>query len=122
MANEQNLNHKLTASEQRKGGQNSGKTRREKRTIEKILKTYVNGSAKNYHEFEKVAKKLGLESNTSVKELFTLIGLLNSLKSCDLNTLSKLAEMLGENETDKTQNNGILNELAKYMKDDANAK
>lgn len=107
----------------RQGGLASGKRRREKRTIEKILKTYVNGSAKNYHEFEKVAKKLGLESDTSVKELFTLIGLLNSLKSCDLNTLSKLAEMLGENKTDTQQNNnGILNELAKYMKDDANAK
>lgn len=30
MANEQNLNHKLTVNEQRKGGQNSGKARRSK--------------------------------------------------------------------------------------------
>lgn len=106
----------------RQGGVASGKRRREKRAVKEILEKLVNSPVCDFPVIEKNAKKLGLESTKSVKELFVLVGVLNSLKSCDLNTLSKLAEMLGENKPDKTQNNGILNELAKYMKDDANAK
>lgn len=37
MANEQNLTHSLTESELRKGGQNSGKTRREKKLLRECL-------------------------------------------------------------------------------------
>lgn len=46
MANEQNLTHKLTVSEQRAGGRASGKARREKKQLreclEELLATSVN--------------------------------------------------------------------------------
>ena len=44
MANEQNLTHKLTESDARKGGINSGKTRREKANLRKCLEALLEGN------------------------------------------------------------------------------
>ena len=48
MANEQNLTHKLTVSEQREGGRKSGEVRRQKRTLREIMEAY--GAAQNQLE------------------------------------------------------------------------
>ena len=99
MANEQNLNHKLTASEQRKGGQNSGKARREKKTIQKILADLLDSEIKDSPQFAKLASKRGVESDKSGKDIFTMVCLLNSVKSGNLGDLERLSKLLGEDKT-----------------------
>ena len=47
MANEQNLTHKLTASDQRKGGKASGKARREKANLKKCLEILLEKETEN---------------------------------------------------------------------------
>ena len=117
MANEQNLNHKLTVNEQRKGGQNSGKSRREKKTIQKILAELLDGQIKDIPQFAKLASKMGVESDKSVKDIFTTICLLNSVKSGNLGDLERLSKLLGEDNV-KEHNNGILDELTEYLKNE----
>ena len=96
MANEQNLNHKLTVSELRKGGQNSGKARREKKTIQKILADLLDGQIKDNPQFAKLASKMGVESDKSIKDIIALVCLLNSVKSGNLGDLERLSKLLGE--------------------------
>lgn len=117
MANEQNLNHKLTVSELRKGGQNSGKARREKKTVQKILAELLDGKIKDSPQFAKLASKMGVESEKSVKDMFTMVCLLNSVKSGNLGDLERLTKLLGEDNA-KESNNGILDELTEYLKNE----
>lgn len=96
MANEQNLNHKLTAEEARKGGKNSVKARRQKKTIQNILAALCDSKCSDIPQFKKIADKLGLDGDKSVKELFTLVSTLNALKTTKMDDLGKMAELLGE--------------------------
>ena len=99
MANEKNLipqAHILTVEEASKGGQNSGKARREKKTIQKILSDLLDSEIKNSPQFAKLAAKMGVESDKSVKDIFTMVCLLNSVKSGNLGDLERLSKLLGE--------------------------
>ena len=99
MANEKNLipqAHTLTVEEASKGGQNSGKSRREKKTIQKILSDLLDSEIKDSPQFAKLASKMGVESDKSIKDIFTLVCLLNSVKSGNLGDLERLSKMLGE--------------------------
>jgi hypothetical protein len=99
MANEKNLipqAHKLTVEEASKGGQNSGKARREKKTIQKILSDLLDSEIKDMPQFAKLASKMGVESDKSVKDIFTMVCLLNSVKSGNLGDLERLSKLLGE--------------------------
>ena len=99
MANEQNLipqAHTLTVEEASKGGQNSGKSRREKKTIQKILADLLDGQIKDNPQFAKLASKMGVESDKSIKDIFTMVCLLNSVKSGNLGDLERLSKLLGE--------------------------
>ena len=99
MANEKNLipqAHTLTVEEASKGGQNSGKARREKKTIQKILAELLDGQIKDNPQFAKLASKMGVESDKSVKDIFTTICLLNSVKNGNLGDLERLSKLLGE--------------------------
>lgn len=96
MANEQNLNHKLTVREQRKGGKNSVKARQQKKTIQNILATLCDSKCSDIPQFNKIAAKLGLDGDKSVKELFTLVSTLNALKTAKMDDLVKMSELLGE--------------------------
>ena len=96
MANEQNLNHKLTVREQRKGGKNSVKARQQKKTIQNILATLCDSKCSDIPQFKKIAAKLGVDGDKSVKELFTLVSTLNALKTAKMDDLGKMAELLGE--------------------------
>ena len=113
MANEQNLNHKLTVSELRKGGQNSGKARREKKTIQKILAELLDGQIKDSPQFAKLASKMGVESDKSVKDIFTYICVLNSVKSGNLGDLERLSKLLGEDK--QNENADVLSKLDKVI-------
>ena len=120
MANEQNLRpceHKFTQDEAKKGGINSAKSRREKKTIQKILADLLDGQIKDNPQFAKLASKMGVESDKSVKDIFTMVCLLNSVKSGNLGDLERLSKLLGEDNA-KEHNNGILDELTEYLKNE----
>ena len=101
----------------RKGGIASGQARREKKTIQKILADLLDSEIKDNPQFAKLASKMGVESDKSVKDIFTYICLLNSVKSGNLDDLERLSKLLGEDNA-KEQNNGILDELAEYLKNE----
>ena len=123
MANEKNLIplNKRAKKEQReiqsKGGKASGQARREKKTVQKILTELLDTEISMSPQFTKLASKMGLESNKSVKDVFTIVCLLNSAESGNLSDLERLMRMLGEDTTKET-NNGILDKLTEYLKND----
>ena len=96
MANEQNLTHKLTVSEQRKGGQKSAQVRREKKTVQKILGDFLDLDITENRTLENLAKKAGLSTDGSIKDLVTAVCVLNTLKKGDVSELEKIAKLLGE--------------------------
>ena len=80
----------------RQGGIASGKARREKKTIQKILADLLDGQIKDNPQFAKLASKMGVESDKSVKDIFTMVCLLNTVKSGNLGDLERLSKLLGE--------------------------
>ena len=120
MANEKNLRTPTTNEAReigRKGGIASGQARREKKTIQKILAELLDGQIKDSPQFAKLASKMGVESDKSVKDIFTYICVLNSVKSGNLGDLERLSKLLGEDNV-KEHNNGILDELTEYLKNE----
>lgn len=121
--NEKNLIplNERTKSEQREiatqGGIASGKARREKKTIQKILADLLDGEIKDSPQFAKLASKMGVETDKSIKDIFTLVCVLNSVKSGNLGDLERLSKLLGEDNA-KEHNNGILDELTEYLKNE----
>ena len=100
MPNEQNLRPIRTESEARKKGRNggiaSGIARREKKTIQKILNDFLSTAAKDNPQVAKLAAKMGLKSDDSIKDLFTIVCTLNTLKDGNLSDLERLSKLLGE--------------------------
>ena len=125
MANETTKNlipqNKRTKEEQREiarmGGIASGKARREKQKTQQILAGIVSIKNKDLAMFQKLAAKLGLDGDVSIHEVFTLTCLLNSVKSGNLGDLERLSKLLGEDNA-KEHNNGILDELTEYLKNE----
>ena len=120
MANEKNLRTPTTNEAReigRKGGIASGQARREKKTIQKILADLLDSDIKDSPQFAKLASKMGVESDKSIKDIFTLVCLLNSVKSGNLGDLERLSKLLGEDNV-KEHNNGILDELTEYLKNE----
>ena len=100
MANEQNLKPIRTESEARDKGRNggiaSGAARREKKTVQKILNDFLSTAAKDNPQVAKLAAKMGLKSDDSIKDLFTIVCTLNTLKYGNLSDLERLSKLLGE--------------------------
>lgn len=102
MANEKNLIpfDERTENEQREiarqGGIASGVARREKKTIQKILNDFLSTAAKDNPQVAKLAAKMGLKSDDSIKDLFTIVCTLNTLKDGNLSDLERLSKLLGE--------------------------
>ena len=108
MANEQNLKPIRTESEAREKGRNggiaSGAARREKKTVQKILNDFLSTAAKDNPQVSKLAAKMGLKSDDSIKDLFTIVCTLNTLKDGNLSDLERLSKLLGEQaETSDTE-------------------
>ena len=101
----------------RKGGVNSGIARREKKTVQKILNDFLDTSAKDNPQIAKLAAKMGLQGDESIKDLFTIVCTLNTLKSGNLGDLERLCKLLGE-DTEKESNNGILEKLTECLKNE----
>ena len=109
MANEKNLIPftAMTESEQReiasKGGKASAIARKERKTIQNILNEYLNTTAKDNPQVAKLAAKMGLKGEESIKDLFTIVCTLNTLKNANLSDLERLVKLLGETtETEST--------------------
>ena len=116
MANEQNLRpseYKLSQEEAKRGGINSAKARREKKTIQKILADLLDSKIKDNPQFAKLASKMGVESDKSVKDIFTMVCLLNSVKSGNLGDLERLSKLLGEDK--QNENADVLAKLDKVI-------
>ena len=102
MANEKNLIpfDERTENEQREiarqGGIASGIARREKKTVQKILNDFLSTAAKDNPQVSKLAAKMGLKSDDSIKDLFTIVCTLNTLKDGNLSDLERLSKLLGE--------------------------
>ena len=115
--NEKNLKPIRTESEAREKGRNggiaSGKARREKKTIQKILADLLDGEIKDSPQFAKLASKMGVESDKSVKDIFTMVCLLNSVKSGNLGDLERLSKLLGEDK--QNENADVLSKLDKVI-------
>ena len=101
----------------RQGGLASGKARREKQKTQQILSDLVSIKNKDLASFQKEAKKMGLDGEISIHEVFTMVCLLNSVKSGNLGDLERLSKLLGEDNV-KEHNNGILDELTEYLKNE----
>ena len=115
--NEKNLKPIRTESEAREKGRNggiaSGKARREKKTIQKILADLLDSEIKDSPQFAKLASKMGVESDKSVKDIFTLVCVLNSVKSGNLGDLERLRKLLGEDK--QNENADVLAKLDKVI-------
>ena len=101
----------------RQGGIASGQARREKKMVRDILSELLNGQIKDSPQFAQLAAKMGVGCDKSVKDIFTLVCLLNSVKSGNLGDLERLSKLLGEDNA-KEHNNGILDELTEYLKNE----
>ena len=121
MANETTKNlipqNKRTKEEQREiarmGGIASGKARREKQKTQQILADIVSIKNKDLATFQKEAKKMGLDGDISIHELFTMVCLLNSVKSGNLGDLERLSKLLGEDK--QNENADVLARLDKVI-------
>lgn len=117
--NEKNLipNNERSPSEVRengrKGGIASGQARREKKTIQKILADLLDSEIKDSPQFAKLASKMGVESDKSVKDIFTYICVLNSVKSGNLGDLERLSKLLGEDK--QNENADVMAKLDKVI-------
>ena len=99
MANKENLipqAHVLTVEEQSKGGKKSVEVRRQKKTVQKILNDFLSTAAKDSPQVSKLAAKMGLQDDGSIKDLFTIVCTLNTLKDGNLSDLERLSKLLGE--------------------------
>lgn len=114
----ENRPHKLTAEEVRKGGKNSVKSRKQKKTIQNILTALCDSKCSDIPQFKKIAAKLGLDGDKSVKELFTLVSTLNALKTAKMDDLGKMAELLGE-QREKDENLESVQETLIKIKETA---
>lgn len=122
MANEKNLIplNKRAKSVQReiqsKGGKEKAKRERGKKTIRNILNTFLNDKIQGNAQLEEIAERFGIEISSSKKELFAIVGVLNTLKDCDLNDLEKLMKLLGEDAVDTSGQEESHDELIEAIR------
>ena len=106
MANEENLKKgkatQFKSGEQavkngKKGGIASGIAKREKKTVQKILSDYLEQDVQSQKSLKQMAKEFGIDGKQSIKELVTIVCILNTLnKGGDVDKLQKICELLGE--------------------------
>ena len=80
----------------RQGGVASGIARREKKTVQKILGDFLDLGITQNKTLEALARKAGLSTDGSIKDLVTAVCVLNTLKKGDISELEKIAKLLGE--------------------------
>lgn len=95
MANEQNLNHKLTASELRKGGRKSGEARRTKKlfreTCELLLSMDCKIGSLNEH-----MSKMGIPKGEQTNQMAITISMLKAALEGNVQAYNTLRDTIGE--------------------------
>lgn len=119
MANVENLtpftseqSREEAAKNGQKGGIASGKVRREKKTIQKILADYLNKDVQSNKSLKKIADTAGITGEQSIKELVTAVCILNTLKKGDIDKLSSIMDLLGESVEKEDTNKDVEETLA----------
>jgi hypothetical protein len=92
----------------RKGGIASGVARREKKTVQKILREFLDTAVEDNPKALALAKKLGVQGDQSIKELFTVACIMNTAKMGGLEDLEKLSAMLGEQDQSEGGANNMV--------------
>ena len=103
----------------RQGGIASGVARREKKTVQKVLSDLLDSDIKDNPQFAKLAAKMGVDSNKSIKDIFTMVCLLNSVKGGNLSDLEKLMKLLGEDRISSGESHEEDDPLTKALKEEA---
>lgn len=111
MANEQNLKHKLTVSEQRAGGRASGRKRKQQKTVQELLNKYLANSVGSNDTLTKLAEKAGITEKQTIKELVTAVCIINTLRKGDVDKLIRLEELLGERQNKASGEDAIIDKL-----------
>lgn len=101
-----NLKHKLTVDELRKGGKNSGKTRRRQKSYKEIAKAVMSTKIEN-GDFLKIAAKYGIKT-LDVKTV-TLLGMINAAAAGSHNAFDRLLDLIGEKE--QGENTDVIKKL-----------
>lgn len=128
MANGNNLipQNKRTKEEQReiarKGGIASGKARREKKTIQKLLSDYLNEDISKNPKLVKLAQQLGLSGQDSIKSLLVISTVMRTIQKGGVIEIEKVAQLLGEqiesDEEEKQKQKDFLTAIEKAVKDE----
>lgn len=128
MANGNNLvpQNKRTKEEQReiarKGGIASGKARREKKTIQKLLSDYLNEDISKNPKLVKLAQQLGLSGQDSIKSLLVISTVMRTIQKGGVVEIEKVAQLLGEqiesDEEEKQKQQDFLSAIEKAVKDE----
>lgn len=105
----------------RKGGVNSGIARREKKTVQKILGDYLDLGITENRTLEALARKVGISTDGSIKDLVTAVCVLNTLKNGELKDLELMMKLLGETPTPETPDTADETEdaLSKALREEA---
>ena len=105
----------------RKGGIASGIARREKKTVQKILGDYLDLGITENRTLEALARKAGISTDGSIKDLVTAVCVLNTLKNGELKDLELMMKLLGETPTPETLDTADETEdaLSKALREEA---
>lgn len=105
----------------RKGGIASGIARREKKTVQKILGDYLDLGITENRTLEALARKVGISTDGSIKDLVTAVCVLNTLKNGELKDLELMMKLLGETPTPETPDTADETEdaLSKALREEA---
>lgn len=95
MANEQNLNHTLTVSEQRAGGIASGKARREKKTLKQIG-DMIGSLGIKAPETKDRLKEAGIKDEDMIQDVGMLFQLNINAQKGDAKSIELLAKLRGQ--------------------------
>jgi len=106
------------AEKGRKGGINSGKSKKAKKTVQKLLDELCNDKCSRNAVFAELAQKLGLDEKTTVKQLVIFKCLFNTLKRGNMDDLMKIMNIIGEKPTAEEKATPGIEELARSLFDD----
>lgn len=100
----------------RKGGIASGQSKRENKTFQTIISEILQRDIASSSQIEKLAAQIGLQGDKSIKELYSYIVMLKTLKRANLGDLKLLCELLGEeptsaNSEQEEQHNDLIEAL-----------
>ena len=80
----------------KKGGIASGQTRRERKALQTLLADFLDLEVSESEKLSDLAKRYGVSTDSSIKELATVVCVVNTLENGTLKDLKLLAELLGE--------------------------